>query len=62
METQQQTIKYIVAVKMIPCATTNRIKHPVRGVSEDNPPDSTMLHFGTNDLKMYQAAKDISKI
>ena len=62
METKQQTIKSIVTVKLIPCTTTNGIKHHFRGVSEDNPPDTTMFHFGTNDLRSYQTAGDISKI
>ena len=40
----------------------NGMKHHVRGVLEDNPTDTTMLHFGTNDLKIYQATEDISKV
>ena len=62
MKSQQQTIKSIVAVKLIPCATTKGMMHHVRGVSEDNPLDKTMLHFRANALKIYEAAEVISEI
>ena len=44
-------MKSSVAVKSIPGATTNGMKHPIKGCLEDNFPDSIILHVGTNNLK-----------
>ena len=53
-------MKSNVYVKSIPGATTKGMKHHVRGCLEDNSPDTTILHFGTNNLKNNERAEDIA--
>ena len=52
-------IKFSVAVKSIPGATTKGMKHHIKGCLEDNSPDSIMLHVGTNNLKNKESVEDI---
>ena len=48
-----------VHVKLILGATTKGMKHHVRGCLEDNSPDTTIIHFGTNNLNNNESAEDI---
>ena len=53
-------IKFSVAVKSIPGATTKGMKHHIKGCLEDNSPDSIILHVGTNNLKNKESVEDIA--
>ena len=53
-------MKFSVAVKSIPGATTKGEKHHIKGCLEDNSPDSIMLHVGTNNLKNKESAEGIA--
>ena len=53
-------MKFSVAVKSIPGATTKGVKHHIKGCLEDNSPDSIMLHVGTNNLKNKESAESIA--
>ena len=55
-------IKFSVAVKSIPGATTKGIKHHIKGCLEDNSLDSIILHVGTNNLKNKESAEDIANV
>ena len=52
-------MKSTVHVKSIPGATMKGMKHHVRGCLEDNSPDTTIIHFKTNNLKNNESAEDI---
>ena len=53
-------IKFSVAVKSIPGATTKGMKHHIKECLEDNSPDSIILHVGTNNLKNKESVEDIA--
>ena len=53
-------IKFSVAVKSIPGATTKGKKHHIKGCLEDNSPDSIILHVGTKNLKNKESVEDIA--
>ena len=53
-------IKFSVAVKSIPGATTKGMKHHIKGCLEGNSPDSIILHVGTNNLKNKESVEDIA--
>ena len=55
-------IKFSVAVKSIPGATTKGMKHHIKGCLEDNSPDSIILHVGTNNLKNKESVEDIANV
>ena len=55
-------IKFSVAVKSIPGATTKGMKPHIKGCLEDNSPDSIMLHVGTNNLKNKESVEDIANV
>ena len=55
-------IKFSVAVKSIPGATTKAIKHHIKGCLEDNSLDSIILHVGTNNLKNKESLEDIANV
>ena len=44
-------MKSTVSVRCIPGATTNAMKHHLKGCLEDTSPDNLILHHGTNNLK-----------
>ena len=44
-------MKSTVTVRCIPGATTNAMKHHLKGCLEDSSPDKITLHHGTNNLK-----------
>ena len=55
-------IKFSVAVKSIPGATTKGMKHHIKGCLEDNSLDSIILHVGTNNLKNKESVEDIANV
>ena len=55
-------IKFSVAVKSIPGATTKGIKYHIKGCLEDNSLDSIILPVGTNNLKNKESAEDIANV
>ena len=55
-------IKFFVAVKSIPGATTKGMKHHIKGCLEDNSLDSIILHVGTNNLKNKESVEDIANV
>ena len=50
-------IKSTVSVRCIPRATTNAMKHHLKGCLEDSSPDKTILHHRTNKLKRDDNSK-----
>lgn len=52
-------MKYNVAVKSNPDATTNSVERHVRGCLEDYSPNTAILHYRTNNLKNNENAEDI---
>ena len=52
-------MKSAVTVKSIPGTTTKGTKHHVRGYLEGSSPDTAILHFGSNNLKNNENAKNI---
>ena len=44
-------MKSTVSVRCFPGATTNAMKHHLKGCMEDSSPDNIILHHGTNNLK-----------
>ena len=55
-------IKFSVAVKSIPGATTEGMKHHIKGCLEDNFPDSIILHVRTNNLENKESVEDIANV
>ena len=53
-------IKFSVAVKSIPGATTKGMEHHIKGCLENNSPDSIILHVETNNLKNKESVEDIA--
>ena len=56
--TRNIIVKCPAAVKSIPGKTTKGLKHHVRGCLENISTDTTILHFGTNNVKSKGTAKD----
>ena len=53
-------MKSTVSVRCIPGATTNAMKHHLKGCLEDTSPDNLILHHGTNNLKSDDNSEKIA--
>ena len=53
-------MKCTVTVRCIPGATTNAMKHHLKGCLEDSSPNSIILRCGTNNLKSDDNSEKIA--
>ena len=53
-------MKTTVSVRCIPGATTNAMKHHLKGCLEDTSPDNLILDYGTNNLKSNDNSEKIA--
>ena len=53
-------MKSTVSVRCIPGATTNTMKHHLKGCLEDTSPDNLILHHGTNNPKSDDYSEKIA--
>ena len=53
-------MKSAVSVRCIPGATTNAMKHHLKGCLEDSSPDNIILHHGTDNLKSEDISEKIA--